>query len=599
MADEQVRGKHAKLDGSDAQQTPMPDSEATELLSPVSADPASTEETAVIDETANVSQHADSPTVLISPVEGGTPTENRAQQAADAAGPASANAFYGVPAATAGASGDGSDGKKNGKRTALKVILLLVALVALAYVGISVYYQSHFLPRTTIGAYDVSDLSVEEASKKFEEIETSYELTVKGGGLDFTLTREETGLQVDSEKVARLAMNENPAWTWPYYFGATLSQDLSDAMQATYDKDAFDSLVKQKVDEVNKDATDPISASIAYDKDADGFQIVPEQLGTKLDADVVVAKAEEAAQRMSEDVEIGEDELLRPPLLADDERLAAAVTEADALLGAEIDVQMNGKSYDVVGNELIASWIVLGDDVKPSLSEDRLRDWTGEFSKKVNTVGAKREYTTPRGEAFTVEGGPYGWEVDYDAFVAQFIDAVKAREKTVLDVPCTSTAAELPNENKVDWGKRYVDVNLTSQHAVFYDGDEVIWESDIVSGSPDGKHATPYGVYCINVKESPSKLVGEMVQVTIEEEDEKGKKKKTTTMQPEYETVVQYWMAFVGNAIGFHDATWQPGFGDSLYMSGYGSHGCVNLPYDAAEQLYGIITEGTPVVVHG
>ena len=46
-------------------------------------------------------------------------------------------------------------------------------------------------------------------------------------------------------------------------------------------------------------------------------------------------------------------------------------------------------------------------------------------------------------------------------------------------------------------------------------------------------------------------------------------------------------MPFVGNAIGFHDATWQPGFGGSMYMDGYGSHGCVNLSYGDAEALYG------------
>jgi len=85
----------------------------------------------------------------------------------------------------------------------------------------------------------------------------------------------------------------------------------------------------------------------------------------------------------------------------------------------------------------------------------------------------------------------------------------------------------------------------------------------------------------VNAKESPSKLIGY----------ENGKKI--------YETMVQYWMPFEGNGIGFHDATWQPSFGGSMYANGYGSHGCVNLSYSDAQTLYGIIDYDDVVVVHG
>ena len=55
-------------------------------------------------------------------------------------------------------------------------------------------------------------------------------------------------------------------------------------------------------------------------------------------------------------------------------------------------------------------------------------------------------------------------------------------------------------------------------------------------------------------------------------------------------------MPFNGG-IGFHDATWRGWFGgDIFYWSG--SHGCVNMPYSAAEELYGIIEEGVPVIVY-
>ncbi|MFR3092063.1 MAG: L,D-transpeptidase [Eggerthella lenta] len=117
-----------------------------------------------------------------------------------------------------------------------------------------------------------------------------------------------------------------------------------------------------------------------------------------------------------------------------------------------------------------------------------------------------------------------------------------------MAIPCEQEAGAYDGLHGRDWGKRYVDVDLTEQHARFYDDEgSLAWESDVVTGTPDGEHDTPEGVYVINGKESPSKLIGQM---------------KPETGEPEYQTEVKAWMPFVDNYIGFHDADWQPAFGD-------------------------------------
>ena len=57
-------------------------------------------------------------------------------------------------------------------------------------------------------------------------------------------------------------------------------------------------------------------------------------------------------------------------------------------------------------------------------------------------------------------------------------------------------------------------------------------------------------------------------------------------------------MPFVGSSIGFHDATWQPRFGGQLFKQGRGSHGCVNLPLNAAKNLYPLVEGDEAVIVH-
>ena len=72
----------------------------------------------------------------------------------------------------------------------------------------------------------------------------------------------------------------------------------------------------------------------------------------------------------------------------------------------------------------------------------------------------------------------------------------------------------------------------------------------------------------------------------------RGEKKPDGTY--EYETQVTYWMPFNGG-IGFHDATWQAYFGGDRYTYA-GSHGCINMPLDAAATLYSIIDTNVPIV---
>lgn len=86
---------------------------------------------------------------------------------------------------------------------------------------------------------------------------------------------------------------------------------------------------------------------------------------------------------------------------------------------------------------------------------------------------------------------------------------------------------------------------------------------------------TPGGTYSLYYKVSPYVLT-------------------STTPGDSYEEPVTYWMPFNGG-IGFHDAPWRGSFGGNLYITG-GSHGCINLPMQAAATMYQNIYAGFPVI---
>ena len=164
---------------------------------------------------------------------------------------------------------------------------------------------------------------------------------------------------------------------------------------------------------------------------------------------------------------------------------------------------------------------------------------------------------------------------------------VKKNQKTeagadyTVEIPNATSGDAYNGVGGRDWGNRYIDIDLAEQHVYFYDDSGALaWESDCISGIPDGTHDTSVGVFWMNAMQSPGKLTGY----------ENGQKI--------YESTVQYWMPFDGNAIGLHDADWQPDFGGTMYKDGYGSHGCVNLPPAKAKELYSLIHSGDCVVSH-
>ena len=120
----------------------------------------------------------------------------------------------------------------------------------------------------------------------------------------------------------------------------------------------------------------------------------------------------------------------------------------------------------------------------------------------------------------------------------------------------------------------FIVVDISEQELTVYDGNKVYLETDVVTGKK-GEHDTPTGMYKMGSKDTDTYLSSQTYG---------------------YNTHVDYWMPFNGG-IGLHDAAWRNKFGGSIYERN-GSHGCVNLPHNAAEDIYSHVKRGTKVLVH-
>ena len=119
----------------------------------------------------------------------------------------------------------------------------------------------------------------------------------------------------------------------------------------------------------------------------------------------------------------------------------------------------------------------------------------------------------------------------------------------------------------------YVEVDLTAQKMFYFENEERILETDVVTGCVANGTDTPEMVGYVYSKSENAVLKGK-----------------------NYRSHVDYWMPVYGG-IGIHDADWRDEFGGDIYMKS-GSHGCVNTPPEIMGEFYERVQRGTPVVIH-
>lgn len=470
------------------------------------------------------------------------------------------------------------------KRMLIGVGALAVAL-ALVYVAVSVYFTSHFLPNTTVNGEDVSGMSITDLSSYVSSIGENYKTQVVGDGIDLTIPARDINFVYDGGAYSAQAAAQIDPWTWPLQIGDSHAYVVDKAI--TFDADKLNELAGTAVDDANVGYVPPTNATMTYEQASSKFVVVPDALGTAVDRDKVLEKVNAGVATMQTEIALADDELVQPSITKDNEKLLSSIEAANKMLDNPVKLRIaNTPAETTIDRNLMASWFSLDGDYNIAVNQEAIKEWAqGPLSEQFDSVGKSRTFTRADGKQITVEGGDidynYGWSINGEELAKALATNLNNHVTDSIDMPMLKTAASWTPGGK-DWPNRYVDVDLSEQYVRMYDdANNVIWESDCVSGNPIYGGGTDTGVFYIYMKSSPMELVGL---------DYNG------DGEPDYRTWVTYWMPFDGGE-GLHDMSSRYAFGGSIYTYD-GSHGCVNLPYYAAEELYGLTQVGDAVVVH-
>lgn len=472
---------------------------------------------------------------------------------------------------------------KRSKKPLFITLGVIVGILVLIYAIGCFFFSSHFFPKTSFSNHDVSFESNTDFANEIGSRVKDYQLTIEGQGFSCTLNANQANLNIDKSQVAKDACLNQNYLAWPVE--VFKSHDVSDVIEATFDKENAHSILSDKISTYNSTATESKNAKIVYQDSAKLCVIEKEVYGTQIDKEALLKKADECLKTLSTSYTVTEDDFIKPTVLSSDSRFVSALEKVNKMAGGEISLTLNGSiSAGKITKAMIAEWITINDNIEPVLNEEAIQQWASEMGTELNTYQTKRTWTRADGKECSASGGSYGWIVNSDSLASTVIEQIKSCNFTAIDIPCEQTADVYKGAGKRDWGS-YVDVDLTEQIVRYYDAnDNLLYTANCISGSPSGNHATPTGVYRLNSNDGESTLVGE----------------KDANGNPEYETKVAYWMPFIGNGIGLHDASWQAwgSWNNTLYSSGAGSHGCINLSVSDAAWFHDNLTVGVCIITH-
>lgn len=457
--------------------------------------------------------------------------------------------------------------KKRKKGSIIFVTLFLViGIILIIYFLQKNRYKDLFYEGTIINGVDCSLLTVEQAEQFLHDKELQYILEIE---LKNNKKVKIKGTQIQLElkeldgELSELKEQQNRQL---FFSGGEYTVSASSYSQEKLKKRL--SKIKQLKPKYMKS-----ESKIKYDSSSNCFERVDKYY--YLDSEEVYATISKAIDDRKESVSLKE--LYKVP------EKDTVLDNLNKIAKKKIVYEFpNGKQY-VLDIDILKTWLIQDEEgyykKDKNVWKEKIEEFvTQEIGPQVETVGMSRKFKpTGKDANITVSGGNYGYLIDKEGEIKQLTEDLSSDEKVKRE-PIYQKEEVSSGEN--DFGKSYVEIDLTRQKVWVYKDGKLQVETSCVTGCVSKGHETPTGIFTLTYKQEDRILRGQ----------------KLPNGNYEYQSHVNYWMPFNGG-IGLHDATWRSSFGGNIYMNS-GSHGCINLPLEAARSIYGIINYQMPIIVY-
>lgn len=466
------------------------------------------------------------------------------------------------------------------KKKTMKLVAFLVAMILIVFGGVAVYfvgvfkYKNVFAPNTKINEVDVSGMTVDEAKDAIYKSDSSYNLTMNFKNGVETLKVGDGGLDIIYENDLQEFLDSQDSFQWILNIGA--AYDYEAKYKLSYTEEGIKGYLST-LSELDSANMTPSKNAVITMKDGK-VSVEADEEGTELDKEKVYNLVLNAIADGSTVIDIKEHGCYVGAQMSMNSKVIKRAEEnAERYLSIKASYYDEGETILTISSEDLCSMGYLNEDGEIEIDKNKVVEYVNSISANFeDKYGGSKVVSFKNHEGKEKEVKAKGSYLYFDADTeAEELYENLCSMKDFERVPAYTTDDVTSGYNvKVD--DTYLEIDLGEQHVYLYKNGKAVFDTPCVSGCVAWNTKTPAGLYKMGPLERNARLVGE---------------------NKAYDTRVAYWMPFIGQGIGLHDAPWKYQFGGDIYKTD-GSHGCINLSSEAAETLYGLVYQGIPVVVY-
>lgn len=436
-----------------------------------------------------------------------------------------------------------------------KIFITILAFIAIIYFGGVYVFSNYTYPNTKVNGVEVPLKKIHEVfeTSRFQDIKIEDK-----DGNEYTLNPKKLGFKSNWEKEIVVDQQE---FLWPiqifksHTYNNKLIREVNDENlnKWIYSSD----LIKKQVN--------PVDANIVFE---DGKYVLNKEIeGNKLNVEKLTKGIEDTFLSFEDSLKLDKDYYIFPEIYEDD--LKEKYNSLSKLADKDITlVLQDGKEEPITDYEKFV------DEKTYEVSKDKVKDFVMELKSKYDNLRAERDFTTFSGNKIKVSGGNFGVQINRDKTTDAIYNSLTNDADNKIPIVYSSEAI-----NNGEIGNTYIEISIADQRMIYYKNGEVIADTPIVTGLPNGRYNTPRGVWKVWIKNQDRYLRG------------------LNADGSKYESWVNYWMQIDYTGVGIHDAYWQSSFGGKRYFWA-GSHGCINTPLKSMRTIYENTEMGTPVIVY-
>mgnify|MGYP000912883933 FL=1 len=468
---------------------------------------------------------------------------------------------------------------------AIGVVSALVLLVVCVGVVYAANYSGRALPGTSVAGTSVAGMTRDQVVSTVNQRADATNVTLTVEGKTTKASLNEAGISVDADETADAAMKGSTSF--PAFVSALFSErDIEPVVTVSEES------IKKLAASANSTLTSEMKdASVIVAQDGQSFTVTPAQMGNGVSAEDVAAAVKQAGATLTSVTQDLSVHQMEPSITT--ENAQAAAEKANALLETNIEISDGIDTFSAERSDKV-QWVefLTKDDGSldtPSISTVKVADWVNALAATTDVKPQNRvDNVDSSGNVLTVaREGKKGLKTNNTEQVTKDIIAAMTDGKAYEglfhydDVEPGSETKQVAEgtENLVYQaaeGEKWVDISLADNSVTAYVGGKVAGGPYyMVPGAPDTPTVT--GTFHVYLKYDVQTMRGENADGT------------------KYETEGVPWVTYFTGSYAMHGAPWRSSFG----WSGYGgSHGCVNMPVDAAKFIYDWTDMGDTVVVH-